>query len=123
MIEEMIDNHPMIHNTEVKIDEEAIEITGEATVKKHFITASVEFLIELYPIRANDRSLIMKVEKVEPVNVEYLNQEIFNQPPYLTYDNGMITLNLNAWERMDNIPLKIRSYELKHNHILINVGY
>lgn len=70
-----------------------------------------------------NREIHFKNEKFKPLNLDFLNKKIFNNPPFVTYDGKIIKIDFNNWEKVKKIPIgNIKNYELAEGKILLTIG-
>lgn len=123
MLHEIVNQTDRVDNTSIIITNENIYLSGETEIKKKFIHKKVTFSITLQPSRIMDRQLYFKIVQFTPVNLNFINNKIFNRPPYLTYKDGEIAMDFNSWEIVRKIPFgNIKNYELTDGKIILYIG-
>ncbi len=94
-----------VKDTTLVIAKDGIIVTGKTLVEKFFIKKEVSFMIKLLPYKMVNREIHFKIEKFKPLNLDFLNKKIFNNPPYVTYDGKIIKIDFNNWEKVKKIPI------------------
>ncbi|MGE1163698.1 hypothetical protein ACQJ0Y_10500 [Peribacillus simplex] len=74
---------------------------------------NVAFRITLKPLHVEKRTISFELVEMEPIDRNFINQRIFNKPPFFEFENRTIKMNVNAWNIVRKIPVgTIKSYEL-----------
>ncbi|QFT87696.1 hypothetical protein FIU87_03440 [Bacillus sp. THAF10] len=108
-----------IHDMEVIIEDNFISITGK--VKKLFFT--IPFTLKLVPNKTENRSIYFEVTNMTPLNLNWIKHRIFNKPPYVQYENKIIQLNLDGFEKIKSIPVgKVQKLRIEKNKIWVTLG-
>lgn len=60
---------------------------------------------------------------MKPIDRNFINQKIFNRPPFFEFETRMIKMNFNAWNIVKRIPVgTIKSYELAEGALKIKLS-
>lgn len=103
----------------VEIIEGMVKIKGNA--KKMLI--SVPFEILLKPQRSEGRLLHFEIIKFSPANLEIVKKNVFNQPPFVSYEQGVVSFDLNGLDVVKKVPIgNIKSIEIKEDKVWIRFG-
>ena len=123
MLNEIIKKTDKIKETNVRIARGYIIITGKAEIEKMFIKKDISFLIKLKPILMKYREIQFEIINFKPINLNFLNRYIFNQPPHLHYQDMNIKVDFNSWDIVKKVPIgNIKKYELKEGKVVITLG-
>ncbi|MBS2968466.1 hypothetical protein J9317_06795 [Metabacillus sp. KIGAM252] len=111
-----------VQDVKVEIVGHLIILHGRITVTKMMMKKDIVFSVTLKPISLEGRTILMELEDVKPLNISLINRGILNKPPFAEYRQKMIKLDLNAWEKIKNVPFgKLKSFEMKKDAILVRV--
>ncbi|KZZ83636.1 MULTISPECIES: hypothetical protein [Bacillaceae] len=111
-----------VQDVKVEIVGHLIILHGKITVTKMMMKKDIVFRATLKPISLEGRTILMELEDVKPLNISLINRIILNKPPFAEYRQKMIKLDLNAWEKIKNVPFgKLKSFEMKKDAILVKV--
>lgn len=120
MIQTLINqaNSDDLHQLRIQIDDTSLVIRGIA--RKLMI--KIPFSVSLQPVSSVEGKLIFSINQMSPVNTPWLNQKIFNHPPYLTFKDGYIHLNLEPLKEIKEMKGKfIHDVEIREGKLWINV--
>ncbi|MEF2096393.1 hypothetical protein V3595_17145 [Bacillus sp. CFBP9009] len=113
MIERIIKMKSSGPDIKVEITPKQIVISGTMEVKKMMFRKDVAFRITLIPVHVEKRMISFELVKMEPIDRDFINQRIFNRPPFFEFEKRTIKMNVNAWNIVRKIPVgTIKSYEL-----------
>lgn len=121
MLQYLLEKKPIdgIEKLEVRIADGAVLIQGKT--KKMLL--SVPFRISLKPQRAEDRVLYFEVAAFTPANLEIVKKKVFDQPPFVSYTQGIVALDLNGLEAVKKVPVgSIKSIDIKNYKFWIELG-
>ncbi|WP_099363674.1 hypothetical protein [Fredinandcohnia onubensis] len=122
MIHELIKKTDKVKDTNLLIANDGITLTGKIEVEKLF-NKEVSFKIVLLPVKMENREIHLKIKNFKPLNLNFLNKKIFNNPPYLSYDGKLITINLNNLEKVKRVPIgNIKKYKLTDGKMIVSIG-
>lgn len=108
-----------IKQIDVFYDEETIILKGKC--KKMLLW--IPFHIVLRPFKSFGRVIYFTVEKLSPLNTEWLKKKIFHFPPYMKYEEPNIEIDFNGFEAVKRVPVgTIRSFEIKNQRLVVNIG-
>lgn len=108
-----------VTNLELKLTEETIVISGIA--KK--LLMNIQFSIELKPLHSIKRQISFEVITIKPLNHDWIKQIILNKPPFLMYEKGIVTMDLNQIEKIKTVPVgSIKAFEVKEGKLWVSVG-
>ncbi|MGW6300345.1 hypothetical protein [Peribacillus butanolivorans] len=123
MIERIIKMKSGEQDVKVEITPKHIVLFGTTEVKKMMFKKSVPFRITLKPIHVEKRTISFELVEMKPIDRNFINQKIFNRPPFFEFENRMIKMNFNAWNIVKRIPVgTIKSYELAEGALKIKLS-
>lgn len=105
---------------EVSIASNHLIING--TVKKGFVP--LQFRMVLSPVGFEERIVHLKIIKVSPVHMKWLNKKLLsNQSKLMLYENEVISININKIDLMNNLPIGvIKEFYIVENRFEIKIG-
>ena len=113
MIEKILRMKSYGQDIKVEITPKHIVLSGTMEVKKMMLKKNVAFRITLKPLHVEKRTISFELVEMEPIDRNFINQRIFNKPPFFEFENRTIKMNVNAWNIVRKIPVgTIKSYEL-----------
>jgi len=113
MIEKIIRMKSYGRDIKVEITPKHIVLSGTTEVKKMMFKKNVAFRITLKPVSVEKRTIVFELVEMEPIDRNFINQRIFNRPPFFEFEKRTIKMNVNAWNIVRKIPVgTIKSYEL-----------
>ncbi|MCM3676750.1 MULTISPECIES: hypothetical protein [Peribacillus] len=113
MIERIIKMKSYDQDIKVDITPKHIVLSGTMEVKKMMFKKNVAFRITLKPVHVENRTISFELVEMEPIDRNFINQRIFNRPPFFEFENRTIKMNVNAWNLVRKVPVgTIKSYEL-----------
>ncbi|MFF2854335.1 hypothetical protein [Peribacillus sp. NPDC058002] len=113
MIEKIIRRKSDGQDIKVEITPKHIVLSGTTEVKKMMFKKNVAFRITLKPVSVEKRTILFELVEMEPIDRKFINQRIFNRPPFFEFEKRTIKMNVNAWNIVRKIPVgTIKSYEL-----------
>ncbi|MBT2646276.1 hypothetical protein J7E52_05940 [Bacillus sp. ISL-34] len=113
MIERIIKMKSSGQDIKVVITPKHIVISGTVEVKKMMFKKNVTFRITLIPVHVEKRKISFELVKMEPIDRGFINQRIFNRPPFFEFENRTIKMDVNAWNIVRKFPVgTIKSFEL-----------
>lgn len=113
MIERIIKMKSSDQDIKVEITPKHIVLSGTTEVKKMMFKKNVAFRITLKPVHVEKRTISFELVEMEPIDRSFINQRIFNRPPFFEFENRMIKMNVDAWNIVRKIPVgTIKSFEL-----------
>lgn len=121
----LIERYPIdtVDNVKLHFDNQLAVVTGTTKVKKLGISKKVDFTLQLRAIGASGRKIQFEIESLKPLNINMINDKIFDYPPISTFDKGVISLNLNAIEQVKKVPVgTIKSFDIKDEKLTIRIG-
>ncbi|MFG6119312.1 hypothetical protein [Thalassobacillus sp. B23F22_16] len=123
MLEELIRHKSGEENIQVSITPHQIVISGTKVLKKLFIKKNISFSVVLEPIRIEKRMLVFELISVKPINLNFINNKIFNNPPFINYDDREVKMDFNSWEIVRSVSVgNIKSFYLYNDEIEIRLG-
>jgi hypothetical protein len=58
-----------------------------------------------------------------PLNQDWIKKKLFNKPPFVNYQNGLLQIDLNGFEKVKAIPVgEIREFKIEDNKMLVRIG-
>lgn len=121
----LIERYPIdtVDNVKLHFDNQLAVVTGTTKVKKLGISKKVDFTLQLRAIGASGRKIQFEIESLKPLNINMINDKIFDHPPISTFDKGVISLNLNAIEQVKKVPVgTIKSFDIQDEKLTIRIG-
>ncbi|MEJ9228336.1 hypothetical protein LAV79_02245 [Peribacillus butanolivorans] len=123
MLERIIKMKSGEQDVKVEITPKYIVLFGTTEVKKMMFKKNVPFRITLKPIHVEKRTISFELVEMKPIDRNFINQKIFNRPPFFEFENRMIKMNFNAWNIVKRIPVgTIKSYELAEGALKIKLS-
>ncbi|MFC7395479.1 hypothetical protein [Scopulibacillus cellulosilyticus] len=109
----------MIKKIDVNFNEDFIKLSGK--VQK--LLLKFDFEIDLKPLRAEKRVLYFGVAGMKPLNQGWIKRIIFSIPPGMSYKEGIISFDLNQFDKVRAIPVgNIQSFEIKNQKLWVKIG-
>jgi hypothetical protein len=113
------DERESIHNIDVVFKDDFIRISG--LVKKLLI--QIYFEIDLKPLKAEKRILCFQVLRMKPLNQGWIKGKIFNRPPFLSYEDDILKINLDGVEKVRAVRVgNIKDFEIRSGKLWVKVG-
>lgn len=102
----LLDQYPIdnVSKLGVVIKKGFLFISGVTTIKKLGVGLKIPFKVKLKPIHAENRILHLQLISLMPVDFPQINKMIFKRPPIFTYNDRYISVNLNAFDMISQIP-------------------
>ncbi|MGW6381697.1 hypothetical protein [Peribacillus butanolivorans] len=123
MLERIIKMKSGEQDVNVEITPKHIVLFGTTEVKKMMFKKNVPFRITLKPIHVEKRTISFELVEMKPIDRNFINQKIFNRPPFFEFENRMIKMDFNAWNIVKRIPVgTIKSYELAEGALKIKLS-
>ncbi|MED3690329.1 hypothetical protein P4534_16255 [Peribacillus butanolivorans] len=123
MLERFIKMKSGEQDVKVEITPKHIVLFGTTEVKKMMFKKNVPFRMTLKPIHVEKRTISFELVEMKPIDRNFINQKIFNRPPFFEFENRMIKMNFNAWNIVKRIPVgTIKSYELAEGALKIKLS-
>ncbi|MFJ7684065.1 hypothetical protein [Peribacillus butanolivorans] len=123
MLERIIKMKSGEQDVKVEITPKYIVLFGTTEVKKMMFKKNVPFRITLKPVHVEKRTISFELVEMKPIDRNFINQKIFNRPPFFEFENRMIKMNFNAWNIVKRIPVgTIKSYELAEGALKIKLS-
>ncbi|MET3322247.1 hypothetical protein [Peribacillus butanolivorans] len=123
MLERIIKMKSGEQDVKVEITPKHIVLFGTTEVKKMMFKKNVPFRITLKPVHVEKRTISFELVEMRPIDRNFINQKIFNRPPFFEFENRMIKMNFNAWNIVKRIPVgTIKSYELAEGALKIKLS-
>ncbi|MFE4427378.1 hypothetical protein ACFRH9_09790 [Peribacillus butanolivorans] len=123
MLERFIKMKSGEQDVKVEITPKYIVLFGTTEVKKMMFKKNVPFCITLKPVHVEKRTISFELVEMRPIDRNFINQKIFNRPPFFEFENRMIKMNFNAWNIVKRIPVgTIKSYELAEGALKIKLS-
>ncbi|MFE0507019.1 hypothetical protein ACWF7H_19085 [Peribacillus butanolivorans] len=123
MLERIIKMKSGEQDVKVEITPKHIVLFGTTEVKKMMFKKNMPFRITLKPVHVEKRTISFELVEMKPIDSNFINQKIFNRPPFFEFENRMIKMNFNAWNIVKRIPVgTIKSYELAEGALKIKLS-
>ncbi|MDT0160657.1 hypothetical protein [Bacillus sp. AG4(2022)] len=108
-----------LYNIEVVFRDNHIRITG--TAKK--LLLKIPFSIVLTPSSAEKRIIKFDTGSMTPLNHDWIKKKIFNNPPYVNFENDLLHINLNGFEKVRAIPVgQILDFKIEDDKMWVRLG-
>lgn len=108
-----------IYDLEVLFIDNYIKITGNA--KK--LLLKIPFKIELAPSKAEQRMVKFKIRSMTPLNQDWIKKKIFNKQPFVNYENELLQIDLNGFEKVKAIPIgQIQDFKIEEDKMWVRIG-
>lgn len=108
-----------ISNVEVVFTGNTAIISG--TANKLLMT--INFTFEVQPIEVTDRKVIFKIISMTPVNQDWIKKAIFKKSTFLSYSQGKVIMDLNAFEPVRQFPFgTFTSCEIKDDILWVGIN-
>lgn len=112
-----------VEDLQVKIEEGLLILEGDTKVKKFGISKNIHFTLSLKPVHAEGRALQFELKKMKPLDFSAINKKIFDKPPVITYDERMIQMDLNAFDKVKAIPIgHIKEIAIQDEQFIVSIG-
>ncbi|MGE6611575.1 hypothetical protein ACQKFG_13735 [Peribacillus sp. NPDC076916] len=122
MIEKIIRSKSYGQDIKIEITPKHIVLSGTTEVKKMMFKKNVAFRITLKPVSVEKRTILFELVEMEPIDRKFINQRIFNRPPFFEFEKRTIKMNVNAWKIVRKIPVgTIKSFELVEGALKIKL--
>lgn len=112
-----------VEDLQVKIEEGFLILEGDTKVKKFGISKNIHFTLSLKPVHAEGRALQFELKKMKPLDFSAVHKKIFHKPPVVTYDERMIQIDLNAFDKVKAIPIgHIKEIAIQDEQFIVSIG-
>lgn len=111
-----------VFGLEAHIEQDWIKIKGKFE-KKMLVTVNVPFEITLKPKSYEERTVTFEIVEISPLDIGWMNEKIFNNPPYCSYVDRSVKMDFNAWDIVRKVPVgKIKRLEIKDDKLYVSLG-
>lgn len=112
-----------VEDLQVKIEEGLLILEGDTKVKKFGISKNIHFTLSLKPVHAEGRALQFELKKMKPLDFSAVHKKIFHKPPFVTYDERVIQIDLNAFDKVKAIPIGyIKEIAIQDEQFIVSIG-
>lgn len=112
-----------VENLQVKIEEGLLILEGDTKVKKYGLSKNIHFTLSLKPVHAEGRALQFELKKMKPLDFSTVHKKIFHKPPVVTYDERVIQIDLNAFDKVKAIPIgHIKEIAIQNEQFIVSIG-
>lgn len=112
-----------VEDLQVKIEEGLLILEGDTKVKKFGISKNIHFTLSLKPVHAEGRALQFELKKMKPLDFSTVHKKIFHKPPVVTYDERVIQIDLNAFDKVKAIPIgHIKEIAIQNEQFIVSIG-
>ncbi|RXH52248.1 hypothetical protein D6T70_06905 [Kurthia gibsonii] len=112
-----------VENLQVKIEEGLLILEGDTKVKKFGLSKNIHFTLSLKPVHAEGRALQFELKKMKPLDFSTVHKKIFHKPPVVTYDERVIQIDLNAFDKVKAIPIgHIKEIAIQDEQFIVSIG-
>lgn len=121
----VLERYPIdtVDHINIEFEDHLAVVTGTTKVKKLGISKKVDFTLQLKAIGASGRKIQFKIESLKPLNINMINNTVFDHPPLSTFDKGVISVNLNAIEQVKKVPVgTIKSFDIQDGKLTVRLG-
>lgn len=123
MLEQLIGIKSGEQGIKVNITPNQLILNGTTEVKKMMLKKTLSYTIILKPVRVDKRTIVFKLVDMKPLDMNIINNKIFNKPPFLEYHNREVKIDFNSWDVVKKTPVgNIKSFELIDNAIEIKIA-
>lgn len=123
MIKSFIEKKSGQKDLNVQITPEHIMLSGTTEVKKMMLKKTISFTVILKPVKIERRTIFFQLVQMKPVNLSFINNKLFNRPPFMEYYNRMIKIDFNQWDIVKKVPVgQIKSFELVEGALNIKLS-
>ncbi|MFJ7745372.1 hypothetical protein [Peribacillus sp. NPDC097295] len=123
MIAGLIEKKTGEKDIDVHITPEHIVLRGTTEIKKLMLTKKVAFTITLKPVQSDKRTILFQLVHMKPFDIKFINNKLFNRPPFFEYHNRRIKIDFNSWDVVKKVPVgQIRSFELVEGALNIKLS-
>ncbi|MGE7603091.1 hypothetical protein ACQKL5_11355 [Peribacillus sp. NPDC097675] len=108
---------------DVHITSEHITLQGTTEIKIMMLTKKVAFTIILKPVQIDKRTILFQLVQMKPFDIKFINNKLFNKPPFFEYHKRRIKIDFNSWDVVKKVPVgQIRSFELVEGALNIKLS-
>ncbi|MCP8970746.1 hypothetical protein [Ectobacillus ponti] len=108
-----------IHHVDIAIGEETVTVSGLTTK----LGLQVYFEVEIRPVRAEQRLLYFQIQQMKPLNYSWLKKKLFTKQPEVSYEDGLVIVDLNAWEQVERVPIgTIQEFRIQNGKLWVKIG-
>ena len=121
----LIEKYPIeaINNASVAIQDGLLVVSGTTSVKKLGFKKELDFTISLKPVSANNRTLELELVSLKPLDFNKINQKLLQRPPVITYNNRLLSIDLNAIDAVKKVPFgQIKNFTVEESELLVTLG-
>lgn len=121
----IIQRYPIeaIDQAEVTIEKGLVKVSGTTKVKKFGFEKELDFILHLKPVHVEKRTLQLELVEMKPLNFNTINKKLLQRPPVITYDNRLISVDLNAIDIVKKLPVgNVKQFEVEDNKIMVEIG-
>lgn len=112
-----------VEDLQVKIEEGLLILEGDTKVKKFGLSKNIHFTLSLKPVHAEGRALQFELKKMKPLDFSTVHKKIFHKPPVVTYDERVIQIDLNAFDKVKAIPIgHIKEIAIQDEQFIVSIG-
>lgn len=112
-----------VEDLQVKIEEGLLILEEDTKVKKFGISKNIHFTLSLKPVHAEGRALQFELKKMKPLDFSTVHKKIFHKPPVVTYDERVIQIDLNAFDKVKAIPIgHIKEIAIQNEQFIVSIG-
>lgn len=112
-----------VEDLQVKIEEGLLILEGDTKVKKFGLSKNIHFTLSLKPVHAEGRALHFELKKMKPLDFSTVHKKIFHKPPVVTYDERVIQIDLNAFDKVKAIPIgNIKKIAIQDEQFIVSIG-
>ena len=112
-----------IDRAEVAIEEGLVKVSGTTNVKKLGFTKELDFSLHLKPVNVEKRTLQLELVEMKPLNFNAINNKLLQRPPVITYENKIISVDLNTIDIINKVPVgNVKQFTVEDSKILVEIG-
>lgn len=112
-----------IDEASVAIEDGLVIVSGMTKVKKFGVSKELQFELHLKPVQVNGRTLQFELVKLKPLDFNQINKRLLQRPPVITYDDRLISVDLNAIDVVSKVPVgNIKSFSVEQNKVIVAIG-
>lgn len=96
-----------IDEASVAIEDGLVIVSGMTKVKKFGVSKELQF----------------ELVKLKPLDFNQINKRLLQRPPVITYDDRLISVDLNAIDVVSKVPVgNIKSFSVEQNKVIVAIG-
>ena len=112
-----------VENLTVRFTEDTLVLAGKLSKTVFILPLKVPFKIIIRPAYASGRRVYCTVDKVSPLNAEWLKKILFKYPPWVKYADHYLEINLENLDTFNRVPFgRILSIHIEDQCFVAKIG-